>query len=36
MIDIIKLFEGGGFESRSLEIYPTIESIEKAKSLMNL
>ena len=35
LLDIINLFNTGGFESRALEIYPDIESIETAKAMMN-
>ena len=34
--DIINLFQGGGFEMRSLEFYPSINNIQKAKTLMGL
>jgi Tic22-like family len=32
--DLVKLFSSGGFEGRALEIYPSIESIEDAQSLI--
>lgn len=34
LLDIINLFNTGGFESRALEIFPDMENIEQAKSLM--
>lgn len=34
LLDIITLFQGGGFEGRPLEFYPGIDDIEKAKTLM--
>jgi hypothetical protein len=34
LLDIIQLFSTGGFEGRSLEIYPSMESIENARKIM--
>jgi hypothetical protein len=32
--DLVQLFSSGGFEGRALEIYPSMESIESARSLI--
>lgn len=36
LLDIITLFQGGGFEGRPLEFYPGMEDIEKARTIMSL
>lgn len=35
LLDIIDLFNTGGFESRALEIFPDMQSIETARAMMN-
>jgi hypothetical protein len=32
--DLISLFNVGGFEGRALELYPAIDNIEAARSMM--
>ena len=34
--DIVFIFSGGGFESRALEFYPSMDNIEKAREIINL
>ena len=36
LLDIMKLFQTGGFESRALEFYPSNDSITQARRLMGL
>lgn len=36
LLDIISLFKTGGFEGRSLEFYPSVDSIAEARALMGL
>ena len=35
LLDLVTLFNTGGFESRALEIYPSMESMEQASSLIS-
>lgn len=34
LLDIVALFESGGFQSRSIEFYPSMESLEAARAIM--
>ena len=35
LLDLVKLFNTGGFEGRSLEVYPSMDAIEEARKLIS-